>query len=64
MDIMDYRNASKNTTMKSSGGAAVDATFQSGLWVTTDALTSIALVPTGGSNFVRGSEFTLLGIQE
>ena len=73
VDIFDYaEDGNKNTSVFGISGVnqATGAlgrnrvTFFGGLWTTDDDVTSIALVPSGGSNFVRGSEFTLYGIQE
>ena len=64
IDILDYRNANKNTTLMSVyGGTAVSpyVQFVSSLWDSTAAVTSVQLLPASGS-FVRGSEFTLYGI--
>jgi len=65
-DILDYRNGSKNTTTMASGGTAgmgtPYVTFQSGLWDNVAAVTSIVLLPGSGSDFTRGSEFTLYGL--
>ena len=64
VDILDYRNASKNTTLSWLVGSAIDANiyFVSGMWDSTAAVTSIAMTPHQGTNFVRGSEFTLYGL--
>jgi len=68
VDILDYRNTSKNTTlMFLSGEVGTSAdpylTFGSGLWDATAAVTSLLLYPANGSaGFARGSEFTLYGL--
>ena len=71
IDILDYRNGSKNTTVAGTGGlnrifsalvGAARAVLFSGMWNNTAAVTSIVLAPAGSSNFVRGSEFTLYGL--
>lgn len=70
LDILDYRNGSKNTTIQAtfSTGAKDTATayliFASGLWDNVGAVDQIQLSTYTASNFVRGSEFTLYGIQE
>ena len=70
VDILDYRNGSKNTTVVGTSGLTEAPigknrmTFFSGLWDNVAAVTSIVLAPSAGSNFIRGSEFTLYGIQE
>lgn len=70
-DIFDYANANKNTTMTGVEGhfgktsAGVDSPgvgLTSILWDNVAAVTSIALAPRNGTNFVRGSEFTLYGL--
>jgi hypothetical protein len=60
MDILDYRNASKNTTIlfNSSASAASYSQWGSGMWDDTAAVTSITLT----ASYVRGSEFTLYGL--
>jgi len=60
MDILDYRNASKNTTIlfDSSASAASYSQWGSGMWDDTAAVTSITLT----APYVRGSEFTLYGL--
>jgi len=68
LDILDYRNANKNTTVQCSNGNVGGGTspnrvvFESGLWDNTAAVTSITLTIGWGSNIVRGSEFTLYGL--
>ena len=68
VDILDYLNGAKNTTVMGTSGLTAApigrnrAAFFSGLWDNVAAVTSIVLAPSGGSNFVRGSEFTLYGL--
>ena len=68
LDILDYRNANKNTTIQCSNGNVGGGTspnraiFESGFWDNTAAVTSITLTIGWGSNIVRGSEFTLYGL--
>ena len=70
VDILDYRNGSKNTTMMAVGGAIGTATgntefaltLQSGSWDNVAAVTKILLIPDLGTAFRRGSEFTLYGL--
>jgi hypothetical protein len=66
IDILDYRNPNKNTTILQLAGTAGAGTprvvFESGLWPYTPAVTSIAVIPGFGGNLVRGSEFTLYGL--
>jgi len=65
VDILDYRNTSKNTTTLTTAGIASsgysEAIFYSGLWDSTAAVTSLLLTP-GSGDFMRGSEFTLYGL--
>ena len=71
VNIRDYaEDGNKNTTVFGISGVnqATGAlgrnrvSFFSGVWTNDDDVTSILLVPSGGSNFVRGSEFTLYGL--
>ena len=66
IDILDYRNASKNTTLIWLVGHAITGSpnmyFVSGVWRNTNAVTSIVATPRAGSNFRRGSEFSLYGL--
>ena len=62
IDILDYANTNKNTTVQfmSYAAGAPDSFFQSGLWVATAAVSSILMNPS--NNLMRGSEFTLYGL--
>ncbi len=66
--IYDYANSHKNTTLGQSvggviGGYYTEAAIYSGSWDSTAAVTSFVLDPLNGSNFLRGSEFSLYGIK-
>ena len=67
IDILDYRNANKNTTMQQMSGVVDDyegnsfLQFGSALWDDTAAVTSILLYPPSDS-FERGTEMTLYGL--
>ena len=64
-DILDYRNGSKNTTLMHQTGTIADSTyvmFGSGMWDNVAAVTQFKIYPNNGSDFVRGSEFTLYGL--
>ena len=66
LDILDYRNANKNTTVMALMGSTGNwstVSFESGLWDNTDAVTKILLDQVNGPNFMRGSEFTLYGLK-
>jgi len=64
IDILDYRNTNKNTTVMgtASRGDGGRVEFGSMVWDSTAAVTSIVLDIAYGTNFVRGSEFTLYGL--
>ena len=67
MDIFDYANANKNTSVMLNGGQSMSSTERrrwlgSGLWDSTAAVTQIKFTPSNG-NMRRGSEFTLYGIK-
>jgi len=64
-DILDYRNGSKNTTLMHHTGTIADQTyvvFGSGMWDAVAAVTQFKIYPNNGSDFARGSEFTLFGL--
>ena len=66
MDVMDYANTNKNTTVQLLHGSATTlagnqrVTFGSGLWDDTAAIPSIKFTPSSG-DLVTGSTFTLYG---
>jgi hypothetical protein len=76
LDILDYRNTSKNTSVLCHNGAAtsVSATYipavrvTSGLYyggtsgVGTEAITSISFISGASADYARGSVFTLYGL--
>ena len=71
VDIFDYVNTNKNTTVQvfnfdggDSTSTADYVTFASGLWDSTAAVDTILINNRYGNNFLRGSEFSLYGIQE
>jgi hypothetical protein len=64
-DILDYANTNKNTTCLILSGIGDEANLvsvDSGLWDDTAAVHTILIDQSGGSNFLRGSEFTLYGL--
>jgi hypothetical protein len=64
MDILDYRNANKNTTLLGLTGmndASDWVGFNSGLWANTGAVTTVQIAGSYG-DIVRGSSFTLYGL--
>ena len=71
VDILDYRNTNKNTTILCINGRlsytsapvwSSGVSLSGAFWDNTAAVTSIALSVQNGTNFVRGSEFTLYGL--
>ena len=65
VDIPDYaEDGNKNTSLFTFGGAGDQplVAFGGGMWDNTDDVTIITLHPVNSSNFVRGSEFTLYGL--
>jgi hypothetical protein len=66
VDILDYANTNKNTTMRSLGGADLNGSgyifFESGLWRNTAAVSTILIYPETGS-FAEYSSFALYGIK-
>lgn len=67
IDILDYSNTNKNTTIRtlqgfdSNGGGGIR--LNSGLWRNTAAVTSFRLYPDGSANFIANSSFALYGIK-
>ena len=67
VNILDYANANKNTSIEFIGGQSITNTnrrifFGGGVWDDTAALTSIEFTPDNG-NMRRGSSFPLYGIK-
>lgn len=67
IDILDYASSTKNTTIRTFGGAGNSSNaivaLQSGLWNVTDAVTSITLTDNEGLNYTSASRFSLYGIK-
>jgi hypothetical protein len=65
VDVLDYANTSKNTTLRSLSGADTFSiiSMQSVLWNNTAAVTSITLQDSGANNLATGSRFSLYGIK-
>jgi len=67
MDILDYKNTNKYTTIRSLSGydnnSSGNIYFQSGLWRDTPAITSIVLAPYVSATFSQYSSFALYGIK-
>ena len=66
IDILDFSNTSKNTTMRGfSGTADVNqvVALSSGTWYNTNAVTSIYLAPESEQGFRAGSRLSLIGVK-
>jgi hypothetical protein len=67
IDILDYANTNKNTTIRTLQGYDVNGgghvRFNSGLWINTAAVNAVRLYPDGGASFVQHSHFALYGIK-
>ena len=68
IDILDYANVNKYKTTRTLGGAELnqassEIVFQSGLWRSTNAITSIGFTEATGSNFEQYTQFALYGIK-
>ena len=67
IDILDWSNPSKNTTLRALSGsvqsADADITLTSGAMFKTQAIASVTFQPEGFNNFVSGTRFSLYGIR-
>lgn len=67
IDILDYKNTNKNTTIRVLNGmdnnGSGEIRLTSGLWMNTAAITSITLTAQGGNNLAEYSSFALYGIR-
>lgn len=68
IDLLDYSSTTKNTTMRSFGGADLNGSgkvsLNSGLFVNTNAITSIEFPSlASGSGYKAGTTFALYGIK-
>ena len=59
IDILDFSNTSKNTTIREFTGSGTTIWLRSILWNNTSAVTSISMTPTG--DFITGSRFSIYG---
>ena len=67
VDVLDYANTNKNTTIQSTGnqlttGSSPRVRFTSGLWDSTTAVNAILVM--GDTGLRRGCEFTLYGLND
>jgi len=67
IDILDYSNTSKNKTLRVLNGQDRNgygrAMFQSGLWMSTAAISSISITISDSANFAQYTHFALYGIK-
>jgi hypothetical protein len=65
IDILDAFSSTKNTTVRAFGGmtSANFIVLSSGLFINTDAVSSLTIDQINGPNFVTGSRFSLYGIR-
>ncbi len=66
VDVLDFSDASKNTTIRSLNGFSSSTSqvrLDSGLFNNTGAITSIVIDQGGGANFVTGCRFSLYGVK-
>jgi hypothetical protein len=67
VDILDYANTNKNTTIRSLGGwdgnGSGEIYFNSGSWRNTNAVTSITFTNSGSRTIQQYSHFALYGIK-
>ena len=66
-DILDYSNTNKYKTVRTLGGYDDNGsgfiTLNSGLWMSTSAVSTITLISINAANFAQYSSFALYGIK-
>ncbi len=66
-DILDYANTSKYKTLRDIGGYDFNGTgniyLASGLWMNTNAITSMSMTPAQGGVWAQYTQFALYGIR-
>jgi hypothetical protein len=66
VDILDYKNTNKNTTVRALGGedrnGAGNILLESGVWLNTAAVTTLAFTTAASNNFTANSQFALYGV--
>ena len=67
-DVLDYQNTNKYKTLRLLSGTDQNATtgriyFQSNLWQSTSAISTVTIIPTYGTLFSQYSHFALYGIK-
>lgn len=69
IDILDYVNTNKYKTIRCLSGWNDNGTYdgriwlESGLWMNTNAVSTVTITPGSGTNFVQYSHFALYGIK-
>jgi hypothetical protein len=67
IDILDYANTNKQTTIRTLQGFDVNGgghvRLNSGLWTNTAVVNAIRIYPDGGASFIVNSHFALYGIR-
>jgi hypothetical protein len=67
MDILDYANTSKYKTLRCIGGSdrngSGEIRFNSNLWMSTTAISSMTFAVTDGGNYAQYTQFALYGIK-
>ena len=67
IDILDYANTNKNKTIRNLGGADLNGSgvvlLDSGLWMSTSAITQIDITSDSASTIQQYSQFALYGIK-
>lgn len=67
LDILDYTNTNKNTTIRCIGGTDVNgggyAELVSGVWLNTAAVSNISFQVANGTEYLENSQFALYGIK-
>lgn len=67
-DVLDYQNTNKYKTLRLLSGTDQNGTtgriyFQSNLWQSTSAISTVTIIPTFGTLFSQYSQFALYGIR-
>ncbi len=67
MDILDYSNTNKYKTLRSLSGREDNTQgaiwFESGLWQNSNAVSTVTIIPNGGTLFNQYSQFALYGVK-
>ena len=67
IDLLDYTNTNKNTTLRILEGFDANGSglvmFNSGLWLNTAAVNAIEILTEGGASYAQYTQFALYGIK-